>query len=356
MRLDTGQPGEVALIGAIADRSKFAIAHHGPERMSFGGRGWWEVDALASCMGEAAEHLSFYERNGDPFLLEPGSIDLDPSQLAWAENTAGGPLDNRPRLRGFRPYGRSAYLPADLILRRPPQLREAFRASETTGLAAGPTPEVAIENALLEAIERDAVALWWWGGAPGRPLPATFPVTSNRKVWCLDITSDLGVPVVAVLSSSQTDDAIVAGFAAARTPLLAANRAFMELRQMETALALSFYKLQNETPDVLTIQDRASLDRAMNLSLKDHPWLAGEPSVTRANNFASEETPLVDILSEAGLEAFLVDLTRPDIKIPVMRAIIPGLQPIKSGSMTDRLSRMMDFYPNARATDLLPPT
>lgn len=233
--------------------------------------------------------------------------------------------------------------------------RTSFRPAETTGLAAGPTLADAIEHALLEVIERDAVALWWWGGAPGRPLPTGCQRADNRNHWCLDITSDLGVPVVAALSASETDDAITIGFSAARTIEEATRTAYLELRQMETALSLSFHKLRHENPTTLHPQDRAILDRAMRLSLQDHAWLAGEDG-EMAQPYAARTKDISDILSDAGFEAFCVDLTRTDIAVPVVRVLIPGLQLIKPGMVSERLERLQNAHPNARARDLPPPT
>jgi ribosomal protein S12 methylthiotransferase accessory factor YcaO len=85
--------------------------------------------------------------------------------------------------------------------------------ANSTGCAAGPTPEEATQTALWEAIERDSLALWWHGNvaAPALGLevidalqPRLFweLYRRSRSTMLLDITSDIGLPAVAAVSSA----------------------------------------------------------------------------------------------------------------------------------------------------------
>src|SRR5262249_55385853 len=114
------------------------------------------------------------------------------------------------------PDGAKVRFPMDLCYRR--------RASEqdftaplklSSGCAAGTTVEAATLRALLELVERDAVALWWRGGRRGRSIPSDGEAAgsagdlltqlrqgrTDRKTWLLDITTDVRIPAVVALST-----------------------------------------------------------------------------------------------------------------------------------------------------------
>jgi ribosomal protein S12 methylthiotransferase accessory factor len=80
--------------------------------------------------------------------------------------------------------------------------------ADSNGNAAGSSLEDAILQGILELIERDTVALWWYNRTPmpGVDLsafgdPWVEEMTARyagvaRELWALDIISDFGVPVV----------------------------------------------------------------------------------------------------------------------------------------------------------------
>jgi ribosomal protein S12 methylthiotransferase accessory factor len=49
----------------------------------------------------------------------------------------------------------------------------------------------------------------------------------------------------------------------------------------------------------------------------------------------------VDRLAQQGIEAFGLDLTRPQFAVPVARVIAPGLQPLPSEIIMPRLADMI---------------
>src|SRR5690242_7957221 len=78
--------------------------------------------------------------------------------------------------------------------------------TDSNGCAAGNTREEAIVQGFLELVERDAYAIWWYNrlqrsevdlsefdDAYIRDIQTQF-TDFGRKIWVLDITSDLGVP------------------------------------------------------------------------------------------------------------------------------------------------------------------
>src|SRR6185437_958132 len=106
--------------------------------------------------------------------------------------------------------GRFRYLPTSLLyfFYSGPA---AFHA-DSNGCAAGNTLEEAIVQGFLELVERDAYAIWWYNRSQREQVDLGHFDDSyvrdlhsqlaafGRKLWVLDVTSDLGVPTyVAVL-------------------------------------------------------------------------------------------------------------------------------------------------------------
>ena len=91
----------------------------------------------------------------------------------------------------------------------------AFHA-DSNGCAAGNTLEEAIVQGFLELVERDAYAIWWYNRLQRAEVDLshfddsyvrdlqTQLAETGRKLWVLDVTSDLGVPTyVAILHWMQ---------------------------------------------------------------------------------------------------------------------------------------------------------
>lgn len=343
--------------GAMASPERFAIP--GQPATGVGGRGLTLRRAFESCIGEAAEYLSFIARGDEPTVNGDGRGGLDANELAWVAGALG--IDGERRLGELDwiatrslADGRGVMFPAELVLRRPAAKRKTVRAAESAGVGAGPTRETAILSGLLEVIERDAVALWWYGGTAARsvgPDLAEDPefdrfITalrgdSDRIWWLLDITSDIGVPTFAALSAEWDGRAVVAGSSAGLDARAAARSAVLEMCQMELAQELALDKLARDGEAALGPRDRLWIARARGLTLDSSPQLlaraparAGELLPNSGNLIAA----VIERLRGRGLEAYAVDLTRPDLAIPVVRVIVPGLQSAKPEWITPRLA------------------
>jgi oxazoline/thiazoline synthase len=81
--------------------------------------------------------------------------------------------------------------------------------------------------------------------------------------------------------------------------------------------------------------ETTSDDGSSMLQLKDHPYLlpSGAPPVrpdfgSKFGSFDKREQVMacVDIAKRAGLDFMVLDQTRPDIEVPVVRVIVPGLR------------------------------
>jgi ribosomal protein S12 methylthiotransferase accessory factor len=219
-------------------------------------------------------------------------------------------------------YGGPAALPAD-----------------TNGCAAGNTLEEAIVQGFLELVERDAYAIWWYNrlrrpevdlghfnDSYVRDLQTQLADT-GRRLWVLDVTSDLGVPTyVAILHWMQNGhENIEFGSGAHFDRRVALLRTLTELNQF-----LSIGLMGGGTGE------KSSLDGITPLHLQEYPFLipSGNPVVETDSpaKFGPLETTrqqvdaCVDIARRAGLDFLVLDHTRPDVEVPVVRVIVPGLR------------------------------
>ncbi|MBE8519700.1 TOMM precursor leader peptide-binding protein [Amycolatopsis sp. H6(2020)] len=214
----------------------------------------------------------------------------------------------------------------------PPSVR-----ADSNGNAAGGTLEDATLQGMLEVVERDAVALWWYNrtrqppvdlDAFGDPWIAELREAYaglGREVWVLDLTADLGVPVLAAVSrhTGGPREAIMLGFGAHLDPAVAVRRALTELNQMMPAL-LDGWDGGDDPDAVRWLRDA---------TVANQPYLRPDPALGPARfEDASSPDLLADVrlvqarLEAAGLEVFVLDQTRPDIGLPVVKVIVPGLR------------------------------
>jgi oxazoline/thiazoline synthase len=214
----------------------------------------------------------------------------------------------------------------------------------SNGNAAGNTLEEAIVQGLFELVERDGVALWWYNRLrlPGVDLASfnepylerltAFYRTHQRELWVLDLTSDLEIPVFVAISRrvDEKRERIMLGFGAHLDAKIALLRAVTELNQLLVPLLLA-------APDkpLGPITDRATLDWLENATVALHPYLAPREGPLRtASSFAAPSTDDLkeDVLAckgrleQHGLELLVLDQTRPEIGMPVVKVVVPGLR------------------------------
>jgi ribosomal protein S12 methylthiotransferase accessory factor len=214
----------------------------------------------------------------------------------------------------------------------------AFHA-DSNGCAAGNTLEEAIVQGFLELVERDAYAIWWYNRSRRAEVDLsqfndsyvrdlqTQLAESGRKLWVLDVTSDLGIPTyVAILHWMQNgQENIEFGSGAHFDPRIAMLRTLTELNQF-----LSIGLMGGGTGE------KSSLDRINPLRLQDYPFLTpnGNPAVKPSSalqvgpldNTREQVDACVDIARRAALDFLVLNQTRPDLEVPVVRVIVPGLR------------------------------
>jgi len=80
--------------------------------------------------------------------------------------------------------------------------------------------------------------------------------------------------------------------------------------------------------------EKPSLDGVTPLKLENHPFLIHSanpilppaPGFTLHDNTRDQVNACVEIATRAGMDFLVLDQTRPDVEVPVVRVLVPGLR------------------------------
>ena len=269
---------------------------------------------------------------GHPYNIVPPRMDPD-AELDWT------PVWSFTQQR-------HRYLPTSMLYSMAPEQRAAGDLiADSNGCAAGNTLEEAILQGFYELAERDAFAIWWYNRlkAPAVDLAsfddeylataAGYYARFERDLWMLDVTSDIGIPAFVALSrrpDAETED-IIYGAGAHADPRIAALRAVCELNQ-----CLTWLPRPGSRDGRPMIDDPLALWWWKTARLADCSWLAPaeDAPLRKASHYRVIETADMreDVeycrtrVEAGGMEFLVLDQTRPDIGMPVVRVIVPGLR------------------------------
>jgi ribosomal protein S12 methylthiotransferase accessory factor len=244
------------------------------------------------------------------------------------------------------------YVPAQLVSFHAParlDCDKVYAFGCSNGNASGNTLEEAILQGFCELVERDAVALWWYNRLSKPEIDLTALAQSplgklqipsllaeyrqyKRECWALDLTADLGISVVVALSRriDQPQEDILMGLGCHLDPQIAVQRAFAEMNQM-----LWMATPHPETGQLM-VEDEETLSWLKHATLDNQPHLS--PDATRPavrvdmqKNLSSGDLQLdiehcLALLREHGLEMLVLNQTRTDIGLPVVKVMVPGLR------------------------------
>ncbi|MEO3795498.1 TOMM precursor leader peptide-binding protein [Nonomuraea sp. B10E15] len=238
---------------------------------------------------------------------------------------------------------RHRLLPTDLLYFT--RNGHASLRADSNGNAAGASVEDAIVQGFLELVERDGVALWWYNRTshPAVDLDSfDDPWIAGlqrryhglaRELWILDITSDLGVPVMAAVSRRVDKPAedVMLGFGAHFDPRVAARRALTELGQLLPSVVGARADGSGYGPADHHIQHWWRTATTTN-----QPYLRPggrgprkdltDYAYTPREDLRDDIEHLLGLARSQGLEVLVLDQTRPDIGMPVVKVIVPGLR------------------------------
>lgn len=340
-------------------------------RKRSGGKGSTRAQALASALCESIERYCGVWQGDEPRLratrreLGPAAIHPNDcmgfSERQYAErerwNAEGSKVRHVPE--PFHDALELEWTPLwSLVDRAPRYLPTALcyyghphgagprvAVADSNGCAAGNTLFEAVLQGLLELVERDCVALWWYNRVrrPGVALesfdaPYLLELVEHyrsleRELWAIDITSDLGIPAFAAVSRrvDQPREDVILGFGAHVDARVALVRAMTEVSQSLPSVPSHdegpLARLRGDNHEALrwwstaTVASepylRPDVDRPRSTPAR-HPW--------PRESIAAALHRCVERLAAHGLDTLVLDQTRPDVELSVARVVVPGLR------------------------------
>lgn len=220
----------------------------------------------------------------------------------------------------------------------------------STGFAAGISFEQAALSGLCEVIERDSLALWWLHQLPLPRIDVrrefhpdlsellTRAERAGIRTELYDLTTDVGVPVIGLIQTTERGWPHAVTMAACRPDAAAAAvRVVEEAGSLRLALGWSGRQASREAilsglpqpPEAFGLLYAGEDGPARFAFANRNPEVKSElpPGV-------GDDSPLERIVEQlAGLEmeVFVVDVTSPEIRefgVVVVRVIVPELMPI----------------------------
>ncbi|WNY24959.1 YcaO-like family protein [Methanolapillus millepedarum] len=297
------------------------------------------------------------EKCPDPVeLILPDETDPD-AEIPWVcgeelilellKNSAESDSDNSKNT-GSCPGNMNSYslklspvlVPANAVYHPMPSPYYSLFRTNTNGIASGNTLEEAVYHALCEVIERDAWSLCEANKTGGRAIIdiddedicRLLSLFENAGVHVVlrDITSDIGIPTIAAIADDVTlkDPSLLClGMGTHSSPKIAVFRALTEVAQSR---ATQIHGAREDTT-VADFRKQMGYERTKRLNAK---WFLESEKISFSEipclshrDFLDEIKETVLRLNEAGLSSVIVkDLTRPELGIPVVRVIVPGLE------------------------------
>lgn len=334
------------------------------------GKGKTETQARARALLEAAERYSTVWR-GNEVVVRSSYKDLKPAALHLSEllgfssrqyanraawNTScpsialrvPEPFDEDERIDWVLVHSLDGktirYLPAAFAYFGYPVAGPPFCYADSNGNAAGSNLEEAILSGFCEVAERNSVALWWFNrirrpsvdlgsfkDSYFKELRAFFRDVLRRDLWALDVTSELGIPSFVAVSrrTDQKPEEVVMGFGCCLDPGIALRRALAEVSQILHGL------VENASDGTSHVQDPLMRAWLQTVTVDQHPYLAPDPNqpAKKATDYPClcSDDLLEDIhtcarrAASCGIDVYVLDLTREDVGLPVVKVIVPGL-------------------------------
>ena len=351
-----------------------AISFDGPSGAT--GKGVSDAEAYASCLAEAVERYSCCFHGGVP-RIQAGYAELTPNAV-WPADLLNFSDRQYNEREAWNPRHGSAqwvpeqfkeeceiewtpawsltrqkvrYLPTAYCYFQYPGQDRRFFPSDSNGCASGNTIEEAVLQGMLELVERDAVALWWYNRTKHPAvnlasfndwfLSSTYDNLrrGGREMQVLDLTTDLGIPCFAAISWKADGTRIALGSASDLDPRIGVIRAVCELNQ------LLEFSGREETSEERPAGEAGEIAHWLRTArIEEHGYLmsSGEVQARDFRNLSGggildEINTCRNALEGHGLETLALDMTHPDIGFPTVRVIVPGLRHFWARFGTGRL-------------------
>ena len=372
-------PQSKSLVRAYVAKHDFASVYETLETLqeNVGGRsmgkGKTDAQAKASGFGEAIERYSgifqgdeirrkgSYEKMADKAIHPNACMNFSEEQYqnrhqwnaahsSWFQKVPE-PFDGEREIEWTPVWSLTAeefkYLPTAYCYYGYPQPPKPDCWADSNGCAAGNTLEEAILQGFMELVERDCVALWWYNRLqrPRVDLDSFDDpyfqgikqdyAALNRELWVLDIANDFNIPAFAAISSKsdRPQQDIILGFGAHLDAKIAVSRALTEVNQSLPAVLQA-------NPDGTTRYssscEQLALEWWKTATLANRPYLVGDRDTPRktysdypqvfSDNLREDVKACQQIVEQQGMEMLVLDQSRLDIGLKVVKVIVPGMR------------------------------
>ena len=225
-------------------------------------------------------------------------------------------------------HARRRWLPTAYCYQHPPRVADLDLVGfNPNGHAAGNCVEEAVLQGFLELVERDAVAIWWYGRLrqPAVVLD-DFAFAADLRahyrelgwsVWVLELTTDLAIPTFVALAEREGGGRWSVGFGCHLDARLGVQRALTELNQI--------FDPDDSAPapwDPAALGDLSFLrpdPDAGPRALADHAAIT-------TDDLRADVLACVAGAAARGLEVLVLDQSRPDLGLSAVKVIVPGLR------------------------------
>jgi YcaO-like protein with predicted kinase domain len=221
--------------------------------------------------------------------------------------------------------------------------------TSSSGLASGNHPLEAISHAICELVERDALALWRLPFTRSSKFLDLQTVDDPDCIWLIDkfraagitpavwdVTSDVGIATFVCCALEEHGNSFhpipaAPGSGCHPSRAIALSRALTEAAQCRaTLIAGSRDDLSAADYEYLFSPKAAAPWRNMMQPPPEHKFQ--DTPDFRSDSLQDDVDWELQQLQQAGLkQVMVVDLTKPEFRIPVVRVVIPGLEPDDPG-------------------------
>lgn len=266
---------------------------------------------------------------------------LDPDTLILPQFSPYAPDDVLHWVGGYDLISREEILVPACTVYHPFHLDDKpLINTHTDGIASGNTLEEAVFHGLMEVIERDAWSIAKFSGdacdaiaienRPENQFLLDIVDKFNRaniEITAKDITSDIGIPVIAAFSQDLERESMIPidGFGAHLDPKVAMARALTETATTR-ALFIQKYGFDGLREEFAAYYFMDSAEEDFRFYAHAEKTLA-DMEVGYHDDLLRDIEKTAGILQSRGVERLIVvDLTRPDVGLPTVRVIVPGME------------------------------
>ncbi|TMP41050.1 hypothetical protein CWB96_07840 [Pseudoalteromonas citrea] len=228
------------------------------------------------------------------------------------------------------------YLPTSFLFANSPYGIK-YCSWNSNGCAAGNTKDEAILQGLLELIERDAIAIWWYNKLQFQEINVhtldqnivskiQTSLSTEWDIWFLNITHDFDIPVIACISRHLTTKKFRFGFGCHLKLEVAMERALTELCQL-----ISIGSNHNapfnfdEIDEHLFLYPKKDKNTTCNISNLEFS------NISETLDFCLKKA------SSLGIDILVKDYNRSEIPLETVKVIAPGMCHIWPQMALDRL-------------------